>query len=124
MKYIDFIGQALLLLTALVLTFVFFGTGILIGQFLLGGWQMLSSAISVVSNAPLRKKKVIHLVASILYLTLLAIIYANSWWSTNAIAFVVLMAPSWILAIYYFSVTWAWAFAQKTRSKFLPNISF
>ena len=124
MKYIDFIGQALLLLATLILTFVFFGTGILIGQFLLGIWQMISSGASVLSNAPFRKQKMIHLLCSFSYLALLATVYANSWWSTSAIAFVLMMVPAWILALYYFSVTWTWTFAEKSRSKFLPNISF
>lgn len=124
MKYIDFIGQALLLVATLILTFMFFGTGILLGQFLLGVWQMLSSVVSVLGNAPLRKKKAIHLVCSFSYLSLLAIIYTNNWWSNTPTAFVLMMVPAWILAIYYFTVTWTWAFAEKSRSKFLPNISF
>jgi hypothetical protein len=31
---------------------------------------------------------------------------------------------AWVLAIYYFNVTYLWAFSGSKRSKFLPNISF
>jgi hypothetical protein len=124
MKYIDFIGQALLLVATLVLTAVFFGTGILLGQFLLGMWQLLSSFISVLTNAPFRKKKLIHLVSSCIYLAGLAIIYSNKIFASSAAAVVLMMVPAWILALYYFSITWTWALAETKKSKFLPNISF
>lgn len=124
MKYIDFIGQTLLLVATLILTAVFFGSGILIGQFLLGVWQMISSAISVLTNAPFRKKKIIHLVSSLVYLAGLAIIYSNSLFASTPLAVIMMMAPAWILAIYYFSITWTWALADSKKSKFLPNVSF
>lgn len=124
MKYIDFIGQAFLLLTTLVLAAVFFGSGILVGQFLLGIWQLLSSIISVLTDAPFRKKKIIHLVSSILYLAALTIIYSQSIFASTPIAVVLMMVPAWILAIYYFSITWTWTLADTKKSKFLPNISF
>ena len=124
MKYIDFIGQSLLLLTTLVLTFVFFGTGILVGQFLLGGWQMLSSSISLLTDAPLRRKKAIHFVCAAIYLTFFFTIGEIRIFQTSTMAAALLMLPAWIMALYYFSITWAWAFADTKRSKFLPNISF
>ena len=124
MKYIDFIGQVLLLVATLVLATVYYGTGVLLGQFILGIWQITSSIISVSTNAPFRKRKVIHLVSSIVYLTFLTIIYSNSFFASTPIAVVLMMVPAWILAFYYFAITWTWALAETKKSKFLPNISF
>jgi hypothetical protein len=124
MKYIDFIGQALLLVATLILAAVFAGTGILLGQFALGIWQMTSSLISVLSNAPFRKKKIIHLIGSTMYLAVLGFVYSNKIFASIPIAVVLMMVPAWLLALYYFSITWTWTHAETRKSKFLPNISF
>ena len=124
MKYIDFIGQALLLVATLVLAMMFLGTGILVGQFLIGVWQMLSSSISLLTDAPFRRQKTIHFISAILYLAVLVLIVTSRAYASSLIAGIVLMVPAWVLAIYYFSITWRWAFVEKRKSKFLPNISF
>jgi hypothetical protein len=124
MKYIDFIGQALLLIGTLILAAIFAGTGILIGQFVLGIWQMTSSVISVLSNAPFRRKKILHLLSSTVYLIILGIIYSNRIFASTPMAVVLMMVPAWLLALYYFSITWTWAHAETKKSRFLPNISF
>jgi hypothetical protein len=124
MKYIDFIGQAVLLVCLLAFVAASGITGVFLGQLLLGTWQMLSSIVSVISNAPFRKKKIIHLVSSAAYLALLFFIYSNKFFATVPMAIVVMMVPAWILALYYFSITWTWALASSKKSKFLPNISF
>jgi hypothetical protein len=124
MKYIDFIGQTVLLVATLILAVVFGGSGILIGQFFLGVMQMISSVISVITDAPLRKKKIIHLISALIYLAVLALIFTNSIFAQSSISVVMMMVPAWILAVYYYSITWSWAFSDTSRSKFLPNISF
>lgn len=124
MKYIDFIGQTVLLVATLILAVAFGGSGILIGQFFLGAMQMLSSVISVITNAPFRKKKLIHLVSALIYLTLVALIFTNKIFASSSISVVLMMIPAWGLAIYYYVITWIWAFSETNRSRFLPNISF
>jgi hypothetical protein len=124
MKYVDFIGQSVLLTTTLVLAVAFGGSGILIGQFFLGTMQIISSLTSVLTNAPFRKKKIVHLVCSVIYLALIALIFANKIFASSAISVGLMMVPAWILALYYYMITWNWAFSDTNRSKFLPNISF
>jgi hypothetical protein len=124
MKYIDFIGQTFLLVSTLVLALVFGGSGILLGQFFLGAMQMISSFVSVITNAPFRKKKQVHLICSVIYLAALALIISNNIFAQGGISLVLMMAPAWILALYYYIITWTWTFSDTSRSKFLPNISF
>lgn len=124
MKYVDFIGQSLLLVATLVLAVAFGGSGILLGQLFLGAMQMVSSFISVVTNTPFRKKKMIHLVSAFIYLASLALIFINNFFAQESFAAIAMMIPAWILAFYYYAITWTWALSQTNRSKFLPNISF
>ncbi|HEY0652470.1 MAG TPA: hypothetical protein VGD65_05045 [Chryseosolibacter sp.] len=124
MKYFDFIVQTVLLVGTLFLAVTFGGSGILLGQFFLGVVQMLSSILSVITNSPFHKKKLIHLVCAVTYLALLAVMVANKILGDTPLGLAMLMAPAWALAIYYYAITWTWAFAQTERGKFLPNISF
>jgi hypothetical protein len=124
MKYIDFIVQTLLLVATLILATVLGGTGILLGQFIFGVWQMLSSVISVSTNTPFRKMKIIHLTVSTGYVGILLVLYSNSIFATNSIALIIAMALAWVIGFFYYGLTYAWANADSKRSKFLPNISF
>ena len=124
MKYIDFIGQTVLLMATLILAVAFGGSGILIVQFFLGAMQMLSSFISVITDVPFRKKKLIHLLSALIYLAILVFIFTNKVFDQSSIAIIVMMLPAWALAFYYYAITWTWALSGTNRSKFLPNISF
>jgi hypothetical protein len=124
MKYIDFIGQSVLLVATLILAVAFGGSGILIGQLFLGAMQMLSSAVSILTHAPFRKKKLIHMISALIYLASLALIFASKIFAQTPIAVILMMIPAWVLALYYYTITWNWALSETNRSKFLPNISF
>jgi hypothetical protein len=130
MKYFDLAIQTLILLFAGV-AFAVSGPklsflDLMAVQFIFGAWQMLSSFISVLTQAPLFKYKCIHLVAALVYLGLLVISAVYHWWpdfSLQARIFVTL--PAWTLGLLYYLLTWKWALlSHKQSSSFLPHINF
>jgi hypothetical protein len=124
MKYVDFIGQSIILIVALALAIAIGGTGLLLSALALGAWQMVSSIISFASHTALRKYKAFHLILAILYLALFFLFQKNIFAYDNAVALPLVMTIAWALGIYYYIVTYCWAFSDTKRSKFLPNISF
>lgn len=122
MKYLDVSIQTIIVFVALVaLIFSFEEQGwltpVLVAQFLMGTWQLLSSAISVGMKAPFHKAKKWHLGISLVYLVVL-----------YAIGFkflLIIIVPFWTLAFYYYFITWKWVLHKvKKRSRFLPNLGF
>jgi hypothetical protein len=117
MKRVDLIGQTLILFLTLVALTPFNWSGLMIGQFCVGVWQMISCVLSVIFVSSFRMHKVIHLTLAILYLLMLQMDF-------NDYSFGMLTIPSWVLAIFYYSITWMWFLAEPKKGKFLRNISF
>jgi hypothetical protein len=133
MKYLDFTLQTTILLLTILLVAVSYGEldlpiGILVAQLALGSCQYLSSLISVLVDAPFLKQKKIHLVVSTIYLLLLYVGAQEHFHGISFPAEVILPAltiPAWTLGIYYYIITWRWAFPKiKRRGRFLPHLSF
>jgi hypothetical protein len=118
MKYIDFSVQSILLVAALVVFITNIGGSdavrvLLWMQLLVGPWQLLSSLIAVA----------IHLIISALYLTVLFMLPFQRF--TTSTTLIILMAPAWTLAIYYYMLTSLATFQKRARqSSFLPHTSF
>lgn len=124
MKYIDFKIQTVLLIAAVVLFALFSGYGLMIGQFFVGVWQMLSCVISVIVFRTFRRQKLLHLGLSIAVLTALYFLKSDPAFTNDLLNLLVFFLPCWALAIYYYIISWRWYQGDSARSKFLPNISF
>ena len=137
-KRIDFLGQTVIfcsvpIMLALSKRSEWF-IAILAAQYAMGVWQMSSSFFSVVFRGPAFNSKIKHFLVSISYLLLFAFLITlnNDWgYSYDYHGFAVILAaigffgPPWILAIYYYTVTWRLIFPrQKKYSSFLPHINF
>lgn len=130
MRYFDLIGQSLILLA---FSAGMFGTGqndqdtlmlVFFAQMVLGPWQMLSSLISLLAEAPFHKLKLIHFLTSLVYLLVLALFATQARGGGLALTFFAI-APAWTLAIFYYYITCRWAFMRQRKSgKFLPNVFF
>jgi hypothetical protein len=122
MKYIDFIIQTgLILFSAGVLLVTLQNNAwpatLLIPQFFVGVWQMISSIVSVLFKMRAYHLKRWHLFFAGLYLVCL------SAWPSVSLTF--LIVPSWLLATYYYIVTCVTTFArQRKNGSFLPHLSF
>jgi hypothetical protein len=126
MKYIDLFVQTILILLAIPFAVAATGTqgliNFLVVQFFVGVWQVTSCFLSLVVH-PKRdnRTKHAHLMLSFT-LILMMIIAAHIHTGT---AKFLLLGPPWILAVFYYSISWRNVFPrQKNRSKFLPHISF
>jgi len=126
MKYIDFGIQTIIFIFALGLLGITIANreslmAILYAQLLLGPWQLLSSLISVCSRSDFHKEKRIHLFTSIGYLIVL---FSDPDLPSELVAYLYTI-PAWLLAIYYYYLTYQWAFRlQKSNGGFLRHINF
>jgi hypothetical protein len=117
MKYVDMIGQTILIVLTFALIIPYSWLAFMIGPVLLGAWQMVSSCICAFTKVPYRNLKRIHLGIATTYLILLA--YELGYEFT----FLAIAIPL-TLAIYYYILTWMWFLSDPKKGKFLPNISF
>jgi len=134
MRYIDFTIQTLIMLFGIFILTASWGepgwpSPIVVAQMFLGPWQVLSSVVGVAARSAAHKAKRIHLIASGLYF--LVMVFANGMASTlnyewsDTVIMSYLIIPPWILALYYYSITWRIAFpSHKKNSSFLPHINF
>lgn len=124
MRYFDFVCQTTLILATIVIVVPMGTYGMLIGQMMIGAWQVASSIICVTTKRPHRKYRLIHLALATVYLAFFAA-FANTIFSPrHESLFFMFIAAAWVIATYYFALT-AWStFSTTKRSKFLPNISF
>jgi hypothetical protein len=129
MRYLDFIGQSLIILFFAgwaAIELVSFRTPVLIilmAQLVLGPWQMLSSLFSVLTESPFHRLKIVHFLVAIIYLLILVILSGAR--VPENILVIAATVPAWTLAFYYYHLTWRWAFMKTTKSgSFLPNIFF
>ena len=128
MKYIDFSVQSILLVAVLVVFIANIGGSdavrvVLWMQLLVGPWQLLSSVIAVGMRSRLYKLKATHLIISALYLAVLFVLPIQRF--TTSTMVIILMAPAWTLALYYYVLTSLATFQKTARqSSFLPHTSF
>jgi CDP-diglyceride synthetase len=117
MKYVDITIQTIILfLTATMMT-MYSWSGLMYGQLFIGIWQMISSVVSVSAGTPNKNLRRIHLLLATIYLILLAIGFRNH-------EFILLTVPPWMLAFFYYTITWKWVLSDQKKGKFLRNISF
>jgi hypothetical protein len=127
-KYIDFGMQTLVMVAGVGYVICSIGDvdfllAVLCVQFILGSWQMLSSFLSVVTRAPLWKLKLFHFLIAICYLALLTLV-VNSISAETTTYKLIFIIPAWLLASFYYALTWRWALTNTKRGSFLPNLSF
>ena len=135
---IDFFGQTVIFCSIPVMLILGkrseWVIAILAAQYAMGVWQMVSSLVSVVSRGSAFNSKIRHFLISISYLLLFAFLITLSkslenfyddqgfTWILAAIGF---FGPPWMLAIYYYIITWRLVLPrQKKHSSFLPHINF
>lgn len=115
MRYIDTAVQTLLWVAMLAMIAPFSFTAILLGQFALGVWQMISCVLSIIFIKTYKKEKLIHLFVSVICLIGIAL-------DPNGM---LLWTVPWALAIYYSVLTWMWCLKSDSKQgKFLPHTSF
>jgi hypothetical protein len=131
MKYLDLGIQTIIFVFGIVILFVSWGDadwpfGILYAQLVLGPWQMISSIVSVITKAPLYRKKALHLSLAAIYLfALFACGNMGSETLVQRFFGVMLTVPAWTLAIFYYILTCKWVLLRKRNGgNFLPNLSF
>lgn len=128
MKYIDFLAQTTLIsLTAIVL-FINAGQSdwplaILGMQLLIGGWQLLSAFILLISKARFQKLRAIYLLISAVYLAILA---GLVWFNIDgSLLLFVFTASAWSQAAFYYTLTCLTLFKKPSRKgSFLPHLGF
>ncbi len=126
MRKLDFFAQTILILTGVVTGIATLvnrenGLILLIVQFGLGVWQMVSCGVSLIIRGPMFRKKLLHFIIALLYLGTLT--FMENMAKPVAIAY--LIAPAWALGIYYYVLTWQRVFVVgRDRGSFLPNLSF
>jgi hypothetical protein len=127
MKYIDFSVQSLMFVAVLIIVATNISDNVapslLSIQLVVGTWQLLSSLISVGLRARMYKLKTIHLVVSVIYISILFIIPFQE--LSRNVALMILMVPAWPLAVFYYAITSFVTFQSPGRqSSFLPHTSF
>ena len=127
MKYIDFIAQSVMFVAVLIIIASKIGENpapsMLSIQLIVGTWQLLSSLISVGFRTSLHELKIIHLVISGIYISILLIIPFPE--LSRTVSLIILMVPAWTLAVYYYAITCFATFQHERRqSSFLPHTSF
>ena len=128
MRYIDLIVQTILIVGGITWAIVELALSdsmfpILVTQFCLGIWQMFSCFISIIFQGTVWRSKARYFVAALLYLALLAILFTSDVLDSAVMTGVLLIVPAWLLAFYYYFLTWKSVLPQK-RGGFLPNLSF
>lgn len=123
MRYIDFFIQTLLFLCGLACVIAglvdqSWYMSVLLPQFFLGAWQIMSNLLRLPSNDQYRRMRVVHLVVALIYLVMLI---AGPGLSNHLF----LTAPAWVLAIAYYTLTCGITFrANRSQGNFLSHINF
>jgi hypothetical protein len=126
MRYIDLLAQTILMLLGVTFAIVALyngnTAGLLLVQLIVGVWQLTSCFFSLLFYTRRdNRSRHLHLASSLIVIILLIIVSQIH----VGLANVLLLGPPWILAIYYYSITWRIVFPRyKNQSKFLPHISF
>jgi hypothetical protein len=127
LKYLDFGIQTLSLGAAAWFLIEAIGDTQAIGvifliQLILGIWQLLSSALTLTFSR--NRFKRLHFDISVVYLVILFVLSIAQFHSGYLFG-VFLIVPPWLLAIYYYVLTWLEVFPRYSRrSSFLPHINF
>ena len=126
MRYIDLLAQTILILLGVTFAIVALyngnTAGLLLMQLMVGVWQLTSCFFSLLFYTRRdNRSRHLHLTTSLTLILLLIIVSHIHVGLTN----ILLFGPPWILAIYYYSITWRIVFPRhKNQGKFLPHISF
>ena len=115
LRIIDVTVQSILLLTAVVGLFGELAL-VLYAQLFIGIWQMTGLVFSITRRRPHYKIKRWLLFIATIYLLVLMSGKIHSLWLWTL--------PAWILALFYYTITWLTMIPSKKRSSFLPNLSF
>jgi hypothetical protein len=133
MRYLNFSIQALLIATEIILAlFAFTERDVislfLIGQLILGIWQYGGSLVLFIMRSGDRHKLKPYLILSSCYLFLLSIFNylfgTEKWFYGTDLNLLMIIIPSWVLAGYYFFITFKRTFPKRERGKFLRHVSF
>ena len=100
---------------------------VLVCQFCIGCWQMLSSITVFILKADSFHLRKIHFTAALIDLAVLGVFGSlENAMKTSLTTFMIIgtgIFIPWCLAIFYYSITWRWLFPKRT-GKFLPHINF
>lgn len=127
MKYVDLAIQTLLFVFAIALLILSYDGGeqwyfvILYAQVLLGPWQLLGSLTSILLKTRRYRLKIVHQVLSWIVLLVLYIIGSNTGEMPHP---ALLILVPWMLAFYYYLITWNEVIGKRAQGKFLPHLSF
>ena len=127
MKYNYLNIKNLLIVFAIGLLILSFAEGthwyfaVLYAQILLGPWQLLGSLTSIFLKTRHFKLKILHQVLSWVVLLWLYIAGINNEGMPHV---VLLIVVPWMLALYYYLITWSEVIGKRTPGKFLPHLSF
>lgn len=127
MRRIDLLVQTLLILIAIPFAFDWIvyndGTGFLLIQFLVGAWQLASCFFSLLfSDFKDKRPQHLHMISSLIVILfwIVSTSIPRGWFATS-----LLFGLPWMLAFYYYSISWRIAFPRyRSKSKFLPHINF
>lgn len=123
-RFIDLTGQTLFILLGIwCLVYHWGATGwpfqLLIVQLLLGPWQMVSCLAGLFSEDSNTKLQWTQLALVVVYFVVLAAAICIAPWIRNgysdAMAAVYMVVIPWILAIYYYKVTWRLVFPDAKK---------
>lgn len=95
---------------------------ILIIQLILGVYQLTASCWVLKRQRQKSHGKKIHMFLSIAYLISLPLVSMSDIGEEGLRLY--LLLPSWMLAVYYYYLSWRIRFGNTKRSKFLPNLGF
>jgi hypothetical protein len=137
LKSIDWAGQSVIWVAFIVgsLLSIASGEGFgaigyigLLCQLFMGCWQMVSAVLFLLLGAePLWFRKT-HFISAFMCLALISL---SAWLehesdsiTTDFLFLVFGVIVPWLLAIFYYSITWRWMFPKRHNGKFLSHISF
>jgi hypothetical protein len=116
LKIADVTIQTLFIVAAAISLFNRIGISFYYAQFFLGVWQMAGSLISSVFRRRYYQIKRWHFVIAVIYVLTLMYGDVTTIW--------LWIVPAWLLALFYYTITWLTMIPSKKRSSFLPNLSF
>jgi len=127
MRKFDFVAQTIMMVGAIVSVAVLIadesaGFWLIILQFFVGCWQMLSASISLLASRNQLTLRLIHFGLAVIYL-LFVYVVAVSIPSLKPGSLLTFGLP-WLLACFYYFITWRSAYPKSGKSSFLPHLSF
>ncbi|HYG02526.1 MAG TPA: hypothetical protein VD927_08770 [Chryseosolibacter sp.] len=127
MRKLDFYFQSFLLAAAVAALAALLadnsaGFFLFVIQFFVGCWQMISAFISLLARSSLRMLRVIHLSLAIAYLLFVYVVSVAV--PALTIDSTLMFGVAWLLAVFYYFITWKSTFRKSGKGPFLPHLSF